>query len=207
VARYHAHLVSTGRASATLKKDRAALNSWLRWLVEHDRIPAAQARWVRAVRLPRVEQTGREPPKALSAVQDARLVREVKARIDDDPLVGRRDLAIVLVLGGAALRCEELARLERRDFLPARRGAGLRALDVRHGKGDRPRRVELSSDAARAIVRWDRQRTSLLGQPADDAPLFITLGSRRRDGSYTRPGGGCGQSVLADLVRRLGRGR
>jgi site-specific recombinase XerC len=191
VAAYHAHLVAAGRASATVKKDRAALNSWLRWLVEHDRIPAAQAREALAVRLPRAEQTEREPPMALSAAQYERLLREAKARIADDPLAGSRDLALVLVLGDAGLRCEELARLERRDFLPARKGAHLRALDVRHGKGDRQRRVKLSTAAARAIVRWDRERTRELGPPADDAPMFVTLGSRRRDGSYTRAGGRC----------------
>jgi hypothetical protein len=43
----------------------------------------------------------------------------------------------VLVLGDGGLRCEELAALERRDFLPVCAGAKLRALDVRQGKGDR----------------------------------------------------------------------
>lgn len=204
VARYHTHLVAGGLSSATVKKDRAALNSWLRWLVEHDRIPAGQAREALAVRLPRAERTERERPKALSAAEYERLLRAAKARIADDPLAGARDLAIVLTLGDAGLRCEELARLERRDFLPARRGAQLRALDVRHGKGDRQRRVKLSTAAARAIVRWDRERTRALDEPADDASLFITLGTRRRDGSYTRPGGRCGQGVLADVLKRLG---
>jgi site-specific recombinase XerD len=152
VARYHAALVVGGRSSATVKKDRAALNSFLRWLAEHGRVPAEQAREVLAVRLPRAERTEREPPKALSAAQYERLVREAKARIADDPLAGARDVAIVLVLGDAGPRCEELARLERRDFLPARKGAQLRALDVRHGKGDRQRRVKLSPAATRAIV-------------------------------------------------------
>jgi integrase/recombinase XerD len=131
-------------------------------------------------------------------------VREAKARIADDPVAGARDLAIVFVLGDAGLRCEELARLERRDFLPARRGAKLRALDVRHGKGDRERRVKLSDRAARSIVRWDRERARAFGLPADNALLFITLGSRRRDGTYTRVGSRCGQGVLADVVKRLG---
>ena len=75
---------------------------------------------------------------------------------------------------------------------------------MRHGKGDRQRRVTLGAPAARAIVRWDRERTRALGQPADDAPLFITLGTRRRDGTYTRVGGLCGQGVLAELLKRLG---
>ena len=49
-----------------------------------------------------------------------------------------------------------------------------------------------------------RERSSALGAPADDALLFITLGTRRRDGSYTRVGGRCGQGVLAEVVQRLG---
>lgn len=204
VARYHAHLVAGGRSSATVKKDRAALNTFLRWLVEHDRVPIAQVREALAVRLPRAERTERETPKALSAAQYDRLLREAKAMIADDPLAGARDHAIVLVLGDAGLRCEELANLQRRDFLPARKGAKLRALDVRHGKGDRQRRVKLSTAAARATVRWDRERTRTLGPAADDAPLFITLGTRRRDGSYTRTGGHCGQGVLAGVLKRLG---
>jgi site-specific recombinase XerD len=204
VARYHAHLVAGGRSSATVKKDRAALNSFLRWLAEHEHVSARQVREALAVRLPRADAGEREPPKALTGSQYARLLREAKARIADDALVGARDLAIVLVLGDGGLRCEELAQLQRRDFLPARQGARLRALDVRHGKGDRRRRVKLSSRASAAIVRWDRERARVLGAPADDAPLFITLGRRRRDGTHTRVGGRCGQPVLADLLKRLG---
>ena len=183
VARYHAHLVAGGRSSATVKKDRAALNTFLRWLAEHDRVPAAQVREALAVRLPRAERTEREPPKALSAAQYERLIREAKARIADDPLAGARDLALVLVLGDAGLRCEELAHLERRDFLPARKGAQLRALDVRHGKGDRQRRVKLGTDATRAIVRWDASA------PARSArrPLTRPCSSRSAGAGATAP--------------------
>ena len=110
----------------------------------------------------------------------------------------------MLVLGEAGLRCEELATLERRDFLPARKGAKLRVLDVRHGKGDRQRRVSLSAAASRAIVRWDRERTRALSEPGPGDALFITLGRRRRDGSYARPGGRCGQEVVSDVLKRLG---
>jgi hypothetical protein len=41
-------------------------------------------------------------------------------------------------------------------------------------------------------VRWDRERTRAFGAPSGDASLFITLGRRRRDGTYTRVGGRCG---------------
>jgi site-specific recombinase XerD len=204
MAAYHAHLVAGGRSSATVRKDRAALNTFLRWLSDHELLPAAQAREALAVRLPKARRMTREAPKSLSAGQYERLVREAKAPIADDPLAATRDLAIVLVLGDAGLRCEELAALARRDFLPARKGAKLRVIDVRHGKGDRQRRVSLSSAATRAIVRWDRERARLLGAPGPGDPLFVTLGRRRRDGCYARPGGRCGQEVVSDVFKRLG---
>ena len=59
VARYHAHLVAGGRSTATVKKDRAALNSFLRWLAAHDHVPAAQVREALAVRLPRAARPSR----------------------------------------------------------------------------------------------------------------------------------------------------
>ena len=204
VARYHAWLVAGGRSSATVKKDRAALNSFLRWLAAHDKVPAAQAREALAVRLPRAQRADRETPKALDEAQYERLLREAKARIADDTLRGVRDHAIVLVLGDGGLRCEELSHLEVRDFRAAREGATLRALDVRHGKGDRARVVKLSPRTTRAIVRWDRERARTLGAPEDTAPLFITVGRRGRDGSYQRTGGRCSQAVLAEILKTLG---
>jgi integrase len=53
-------------------------------------------------------------------------------------------------------------------------------------------------------VRWDRERARAFGAGADDAPLFITLGRRRRDGSYAHLGRRCGQEVVSDVVKRLG---
>jgi site-specific recombinase XerC len=125
--------VRSGRASSTVKKERAALNTFLRWLVEFEHISALQARHALAVKLPRAQQAGREAPKALSAGQYDDLLRAAKAAIADDPLAGARDLAIVLVLGDGGLRCDELAGLQRLDFVAARKGAKLRALEVRSG--------------------------------------------------------------------------
>lgn len=204
VAAYHAELVRSGRASATVKKERAALNSFLRWLVEFEHISALQARQALAVKLPRAEQSRRERPKDLGGHLYDDLVRAAKAAIADDPLAGARDLAIVLVLGDAGLRCEELAGLQRRDVQAARKGAKLRTLEIRHGKGDRARMVKLSERAMRAIVRWERERARAFGEPAPDAALFITLGRQRADGTYTSVGRRCGQPVLAAMMKRLG---
>jgi len=90
LARYHAHLVAGGRSSATVKKDRAALNSFLRWLADHDHVSARQTREALAVRLPRAQRAERDAPKALSAEQYDRLIqRRAAARPRCPPWQGR----------------------------------------------------------------------------------------------------------------------
>ena len=132
MAAYQAHLAAPAvdgrrRSSATVRKDRAALNSLLRWAAEHGALERRQAELARSVRLPKARAEGREAPKALSDELYERLVAVVAAQLERDRLMGSRDLAIVRVLGDAGLRCEELAALERGDFLPARPGARPRA--------------------------------------------------------------------------------
>lgn len=203
IAAHHTALVRDGLASSTVKKERAALNSWLRWLVDLEQIPAAQARGALAVKLPRARTAERQAPKALSAAEYDRLLVAARAAIADDPIAGARDLAIVLVLGDGGLRCEELAGLQRRDFEPARKGAKLRALRIRHGKGDRERVVKLSARTTNAIVRWERARREV-GPALEHDRLFITLGRRRPDGRHDHVGDRCGQPVLAAVMKRLG---
>lgn len=210
MAAYQAHLAAPDadgrrRASSTVRKHRAALNSLLGWAAEHGDLERRQAELARSVRLPRAGTEAREAPSALSDREYGRLVAVVTAELARDRLLGARDLAIVRTLGDAGLRCGELAGLERRDFLAARHGADVRVLHVRLGKGDRQRKVKLTPTAAAAIVAWERERALTLGAGAAHAPLFITLGRRRRDGSYTRPGARVGEPVLADLIKRYGR--
>lgn len=210
MAAYQAHLAAPRpdgrrRSSATIRKDRAALNALLRWAAEHDLIGRQQGALAASVRLPRARTSGREAPKALDDAQYDRLIAVVTAQRARDRLIGARDLAIVRTLGDAGLRCEELAALERRDFLPARHGTNLRVLHVRFGKGDRQRKVKLTPTSTAAIVAWDRERIQTLGPAAAHAPLFVTLGRRRRDGTYTRPGCSVGAELLADLLKRYGR--
>jgi hypothetical protein len=113
--------------------------------------------------------------------------------IAEDPLAGACDLAIVLVLGDVALRCEELAALIAATSCPPARArscapwtyATPSAIVIGAWSSARPPRVRSCG--------WDRERTRGFGAPAGDAPLFITLGRRRRDGSYSRVGGRCRQ--------------
>lgn len=133
MAAYQAHLAAPDaagrrRSSATVRKDRAALNSLLRWAADHGVLERRKADLARSVRLPKARAQDREAPKALSDALYERLVAVVAAQLARNRLLGARDLAIVRVLGDAGLRCEEVAALERRDFLPARQGAELRVL-------------------------------------------------------------------------------
>lgn len=210
MAAYQAHLAAPRpegrRSSATIRKERAALNALLRWAVEYELIGRQQGTLATSVRLPKAPSSRQEgPPKALDDRQYERLLEIVTAQRVRDRLIGARDLAIVRTLGDAGLRCEELASLERRDFLPARKGSTLRVLDVRFGKGDRQRQVKLTPTASAAIVVWERERTQTLGPASPAALLFVTLGRRRRDGSYTRPGHPVGAALLGDLLKRYGR--
>jgi integrase len=132
-------------------------------------VPAAQVREALAIRLPRAERGERRAPKALTGAQYDRLSREAKARIADDPLAGARDLAIVLVLCDAGLRCEELAHLHRRDFLPARKGARPRALEVRRSRvGPDPARLGPGAQRCRPLRRKQHGRVGARGDAGVD---------------------------------------
>jgi site-specific recombinase XerC len=78
------------------QKERAALNSFVRWLVEFEHIPAAPARAALAIKLPRAQTAEREVPKALSAERYEQLIRAAQAAILNAPLAGIRDLAIIV---------------------------------------------------------------------------------------------------------------
>ena len=71
-----------------MRKDRAALNSLLRWAGEHGVLERRQAELARSVRLPKAQAQGREAPKALSDELYERLVAVVAAQLDRDRLMG-----------------------------------------------------------------------------------------------------------------------
>ena len=72
------------------------------------------------------------------------------------------------------------------------------------------RTVELTPAATTAVRRWDERRREL-GPPAGQQslapgewPLFVTIGRRRRDGSYTRLGERPTRKVVDLLLKQLG---
>lgn len=210
IGEYEEALRARGRSEATIRKDRAAINSFVRFLVEHDLVDRQQARLAQARKLPAAPSGERERPKCLDDGALARLMTAAEASVARDPLQGWRDVAIVRVLADAGPRCEELLDLERRDFLPKRKGARLRAIQIRHGKGNRQRTIELTPAATRALREWDDRRRELGPPPREpdlapsEWPLFTTLGRRRRDGSYTHLGHPATRDVVRDLLEVLG---
>jgi len=167
IGQYEERLRAGGLSEATVRKERSAINSWVRFLAEHDLIDRQQARLALARRLPAAAGGERERPKCLDEAAYRRLVTAAEATVARDPLQGWRDVAIVRILGDAGLRCEELLDLERRDFLPTRKGARLRAIRIRHGKGNRARTVELTPAATRAVREWDQRRYELGPPPGE----------------------------------------
>jgi integrase/recombinase XerC len=206
VSAYHEHLADPDakRSMKTIKKDRSALNSFIRWCAEHDLVPSAQAKLALSVGLPDVTETDRDIPRALTPRQYQLLIDVAKARKTEDKVRGARDLAIVLVLGDGGLRAEELGKVERRDIIPSRQGANQRVIEIRYGKGGRQRKVYLSERATTAVLEWERVRAQTFGRPEPFDPLFITLGRRKKDGTYTHVGNPMRQWALNDLMKVLG---
>ena len=90
-----------------------------------------------------------------------------------------------------------------------RRSARLRALEVRHGKGNRRRRVELAPQAERAVARWDELRRELGPPPSEPelAPSRWPLSSRWSDAGATAATYARAhrqRDVVDGVVKRLG---
>ena len=151
---YKSYLVTVAQFKpATVNRRLAALAKYCVWakgqgLLAGD--PTAEVKGVRRAQM---------APKALSAVELRRLLREVHKRAEP------RDVAIVELLANTGLRVGELAKLTLGDLeLSERKGK----LIVRSGKGAKYREVPLNADARRAL----REHLGFWKEEGD-RPLFI----------------------------------
>ena len=154
VRAYRDALERAGRSPATVAKHLSAL----RGLAEALGVDA-QLRTVRSARV------GRGEPRALSHEEWARLLRMPDRRTRH----GKRDLALLHLLGSAGLRRAEAANLLLGDIDERRRASDPRLrqaikgstswwVTVRYGKRGRTRAVPLDDDALEAIVAWVKSR-------------------------------------------------
>ncbi len=126
-------------------------------------------------------------PRRLPRVLTARQVEGLLALPDASSPLGLRDLAVLETLYGTGVRLAECERLELRDLdLPRRR------LEVRQGKGGRPRVLPVGGHLAGVLARWLEEGRPHL--PGDAPALFLN--------QYGRP---LGRTALGRLVARFGR--
>jgi site-specific recombinase XerD len=133
------------------------------------------------------------PPETLTTVQYGNLIRAPDKRT----LVGKRDHALLRLLGDCGLRNAELRCLTARAIRRPRANSTHHHLFVR-GKGDVEREIPIPEATLAALEAWLRahpQRSG--GGLRDDDVLFVGL-ARARDSTSSA----ISQQGLAKLVRR-----
>jgi integrase/recombinase XerD len=152
---YRDALESAGRSPATVAKHLSALRGLA------DALGAGDP----ALRRVRSAQVARGEPRALQVDEWHRLLRMPDRRTRQ----GKRDLALLHLLGSAGLRRAEAASLLLGDVDERRRSSDPRLrqaitastrrwVTVRYGKRGRTRAVPLDEDALEAIVAWVKSR-------------------------------------------------
>ena len=112
------------------------------------------------------------PPETLTDTDYANLLRVPDRR----SLAGKRDYALLRVLGDCGLRSAELRGLRARDLRRPRSNARHFRLFVR-GKGGREREVPVPGAVQQAIDAWVRVHPLAHGVGLrDEHPLFVRLG-------------------------------
>lgn len=132
------------------------------------------------------------PPETLTAAQYGNLTRAPDGRT----AVGRRDRAILRLMGDCGLRNSELRGLTARAIRRPRSNSRHHHLFIR-GKGDVEREVQIPTETLRVLQRWldVHPRRQANGSLADEQLLFVRLS---RDNTV----GGLSQQGLAKIVRR-----
>ncbi len=167
IAAYARHLASAGgrggrpAAPATTRVKIAMIRALARDLGREDQIEG--------VRVPRHEPG---PPETLTDTDYANLLRVPDRRT----LAGKRDYALLRVLGDCGLRSAELRGLRARDLRRPRSNARHYRLFVR-GKGGREREVPVPMAVQQALEAWLKVHPLARGVALlDEDPLFVRLG-------------------------------
>lgn len=177
IVEYRSHLLTVQNASAsTVNRRLASLNSFFRWFASTGRNKKKANPCDRVKTITTIDPA----PRALDQKSLRRLLREVHVH------GSIRDVAILEVLCGTAIRVGELVSLSVSDAeLSDRKGL----LHVRHGKGRSARTIPLNVDVRKALAAW------LTVRPATDS-AFLFTGQR---GERMTPSG------IWRVVKKFGR--
>ena len=167
VAAYARHLATSGgrggrpAAPATIRVYVSMVRALARDLGRGDQVAG--------VRVPRHEPG---PPETLTDGDYANLLRVPDRR----SIAGKRDYALLRVLGDCGLRSAELRGLRARDLRRPRANARHYRLFVR-GKGGREREVPVPQAVQAALEAWLKVHPLARGVALlDEHPLFVRLG-------------------------------
>ena len=167
IAAYCRHLAMSGgrggrpAAPATVRVYLSMVRALARELGREEQIEG--------VRVPRHEPG---PPETLTDTDYANLLRVPDGRT----LAGKRDYALLRVLGDCGLRSAELRGLRARDLRRPRANARHHRLYV-HGKGGREREVPVPEAVQQALEAWLKVHPLARGVGLlDEQPLFVRLG-------------------------------
>lgn len=182
VAAYLLELEDHGLAGATIRKDRAAINRFAKYLHALRLIDATEILMIGGPRIPKQPATR----DSLDADTWARVQQIARARLTPagrqrtSATFAARDLAVLLLLGACGLRNEEVRALPL-DAIFHRPGDRRRSWLRITGKGRRQREMPLTSDVAAALEAWKQARPSEI---AAHPLLFPRLGRATVDGRY-----------------------
>jgi site-specific recombinase XerD len=211
LAAYLDELEDRGRAPGTIKKERAALNRFAKYLHTLGAIDATAILLVEGSALHERERTR----DALDAATWLRVKALARARLSAAPRAratrpaALRDLCLLLLLGEQGLRSDE-ARSARSDWIFHRGGVGSRPWLRVTGKGNRVRELPLATETAEALAAWETERPVEL---REEPLLLPRLGRPRLEGANTwddprcivfpRAGGKLSAQGLSDVVKPL----
>ena len=188
IAAYGRHLASAGgrggrpAAPATSRVYLSMIRALARDLGREDQ--------VEGVRVPRYEPG---PPETLTDSDYANLLRVPDRRT----LAGKRDYALLRVLGDCGLRSAELRGLRARDLRRPRSNARHYRLFVR-GKGGREREVPVPLAVQQALEAWLKVHPLARGVGLlDEQPLFVRLGRHGHESRSPSPPSACTGSCAA----------
>ncbi|MED1203525.1 tyrosine-type recombinase/integrase [Heyndrickxia acidicola] len=140
IQQYINWLAAKGRAASTINKSWHAIKKFSRYHKKYEAIED--------IRLVKPKDLTEVAPKALSRVEENRLIREV------DRNGNKRDYAIVMTLLHTGLRVSELVSLNRDSIDFSERKGEITVI----AKGNKERTVPVSAEARRAIERYLEER-------------------------------------------------
>jgi len=184
IAAYLKELEHRGLAASTIKKDRAAINRFAKYLHTLRLIDATELLMIDGPRMRRAPSTRDSLDQAtwqrVQKIARARLTPDARQR--STATLAARDLAILMLLGACGLRNEEVRALPV-DAVFLRRADGNRAWLRVTGKGRREREFLLTADVTDALHAWERLRPAEI---REHPLMFPRLGRAHADGSYAR---------------------